>query len=239
MLALVCCFPIFGEQHISLRSSPEIYSATVDDSLSHTMNLRLVPVFSPLIDTSPPLSHYQTAASSSFGKGTADNKIVYDKVMIVPKLEDCQSGHPNCPPTIVDGAFLRNAEANIEKGRKQVRDLKQERLPESLEPVRRFLLDNLTTSLRMEEARYEYIKTGAVAPLKAMLDQYCTTDQQRLIRKLKEAPDATSRRQLTWNDWYNTVWQCYEGRIGKYPMEAWKQFTRQYHVRESLTPEPE
>jgi hypothetical protein len=228
MLALLCCFPIFGEQHISLRSSPQIYSATVDDSLSHTMNPQLVPVFSPLIDTSPPLSPYQTVVGNS-----------YDKLMLAPLLEFCQFGRPNCPPTIVNDAFLRNAETNIEKGRKQVRDLKQERLPESLEPVRRFLLDNLTTSLRMEEARYEYIKTGTVSPLKAMLDQYCTTDQQGLIRKLKEAPDATARWQLTWIDWHNIVLQCYEERVGKYPAEAWRQFMRQYHVRESLKPEPE
>ncbi|HEX4133591.1 MAG TPA: hypothetical protein VHY84_03135 [Bryobacteraceae bacterium] len=228
ILALVCCFPIFGEQHISLRSSPEIYSATVDDSLSRTMSLRLVPVFSPLIDTSPPRSPYLTATD-----------LVSDKIMLSPQLEDCQSGHPNCPPTIVNDAFMHNAETNIEKGRKQVRDLKQERLPESLEPVRRFLLDNLVTALRMEEARYEYIKSGMVAPLKALLDQYCTTDQQRLIRKLGEAPDAEKRRELSWADWHNAVLKCYEVPSRKYPMEAWKQFTRQYHVRESLTPEPE
>lgn len=99
ILALVCCFPIFGEQHISLRSSPEIYSATVDDSLSRTMSLRLVPVFSPLIDTSPPLSPYQTVVGNA-----------YDKLMVAPLLEFCQSGRPNCPPTIVNDAFLRNAE---------------------------------------------------------------------------------------------------------------------------------
>jgi hypothetical protein len=225
-LALVCCSLLAGEQHITIKTPDAVYMATVDDSLSQRMNLELLPVFSPLVPTSPPLNSYRTAVSISSGK-------VYDKIMAAPQLEDCQHEHPNCPPTIVNDAFLRNAEANLEKGRSQVRDLKQERLPKSLEPVRRFLLDNLTTTLRMEEARYQYIKTGAAAPLKAMLDQYCSTNQQDLIRKLEESPDAETRRELAWHDWGNVVRQCYDERSGKYPMEAWKEFARQYHVRET------
>jgi len=225
-----CCLVagslLAGDRQITIKTPDALYMATVDDSLSRRMNLDLLPVFSPLVPTSPPLNPYRTAVSISSGK-------IYDKVMASPQLEDCLHGDPNCPPTTVNDAFLHNAEANLEKGRNQVRNLKQERLPESLEPVRRFLLDNLTTHVRMEEVRYEYIKTGAVAPLQAMLDQYCTTNQQGLIRKLEEAPDAGTRRELAWHDWGNVVRQCYDERSGKYPMEAWKQFTRQYHVRET------
>lgn len=194
----------------------------MDDSLPHKMNPQLLPVFSPLLDTSPPLNPYLTAIGNQ-----------YDKVMLSPQLEDCPHGHPNCPPTIVNDAFLRNAEANLEKARNQVQTLKRERIPESLEPIRRFLLDNLTTTLRMEEARYEYIRTGAVAPVRAMLDQYCTASQPELIRKLQEAPDGETRRELSQHDWHNAAWQCYRARSGKYPGEAWKQFVREYHVREN------
>jgi len=221
MLVLLCCSLRAGEQHITIQIVGAVYTATVDDSLSRKMNLQLLPVFSPIIDTSPPLNPYLTALGNE-----------YDKVMLSPNLEDCRSGEPNCPPTMVNDAFLGNAEANLEKGREQARDLKQERLPESLEPIRRFLLDNLTTTLRMEEVRYEYIKTGAVAPLKAMLDQYCTANQEGLIRQMEAAPDAGTRREISWHDWYNAVWQCYRAR-GKYPAEAWKQFVRKYHVREN------
>lgn len=145
--------PARGEQHITIKTPDAIYIATVDDSLSHKMNLELLPVFSPLVPTSPPLNSYRTAVSISSGK-------VYDKIMAVQQLEDCRHEHPNCPPTIVNDAFLRNAEANLEKGRSQVRDLKQERLPKSLEPVRRFLLDNLTTTLRMEGVRAAVSRAG-------------------------------------------------------------------------------
>ncbi|HEX4133592.1 MAG TPA: hypothetical protein VHY84_03140 [Bryobacteraceae bacterium] len=230
---VLACSLFAGDRQITIKTPDAIYMATVDDSLSQRMNLQLLPVFSPLVITSPPPNPYLTGVSTSFGKTNEHDTIVYDKLMIAPQLEDCQSGRPNCPPTFVNDAFLRNAEANIEKGRKQVGDLKQERLPESLDPVRRFLLDNLTTSLREQEARYEYIRTGAVAPLKALLDQYCTTDQQGLIRKLEETTDAEMRRELARHDWGNAVLQCYEVHIGKYPMEAWKRFTRQYRVREN------
>ncbi len=228
MLSFLCCSLLAGEQHISIRSSPEVYTATADDSLLARMRLQLIPVLSPLISTNPPVSPYLTAIGNSG-----------DKVMIAPKLEDCQRGRPNCPPTTVNDAFLNNAEANLDNGRKQVRDLKQERLPKSLEPVRRFLLDNLTATLRMEEVRYKYIKTGDVGPVRAMLAQYCTTSQESLIHKLSEAPDAEKRRELSWYDWSNTVWNCYRERSGKYPLEAWKLFVRQYHLRELVTPEPE
>jgi hypothetical protein len=59
--------------------------------------------------------------------------------------------------------------------------------------------------------------------------------QQALIRKLEEAPDAEARRKLALYEWYNAVWQCYRERSGKYPAEAWKQFVREYHVRETTT----
>jgi hypothetical protein len=227
MLVFVCCFllacpGLAGEQHITVQYPFGVYTATVDDSLLPRMKLQLLPVFSPLVDTSVPLNTYLTAIGNP-----------YDKVMLSPKLEDCQHGDPNCPPTTVTDAFLGNAEANLEKGRKQVRDLQSERLPKSLEPVRRFLLDNLKTTLRMEEARYEYIRTGGVVTLKAMADQYCTTSQPGLIRKLEEAPDAEMRRELSLYEWYNAVWQCYRERSDKYPAEAWKQFVRENHVREA------
>jgi hypothetical protein len=220
MIVLVCWPMRAGQQHITIQIVGEVYTATVDDSLSRKMNLQLLPVFSPIIDTSPPLNPYLT---------TSDSK---DKSMLAPKLEDCQHGEPNCPPTMVNDAFLRNAEVNLGKGREQVRDLTQERLPEALEPVRRFLLGNLAIAVHMEEARYEYIRTRAVAPLKAMLDQYCTTSQQGLIQRLGDAPDAETRRELTWADWNNAVRKCYDEK-NKYPAEAWKQFVRQYHVREN------
>jgi hypothetical protein len=218
----VCCSALLSEQHITIQVPFAVYTATVDDSLRQMMKLQLLPVFSPLTNTSVPLNRYLTAVGNSS-----------EKVMLSPMLEDCQHGKPNCPPTTVNDAFLRNAAVNIEKGHRQVRDLKIERLPDSLEPIRRFLLDNLTTALRMEEARYDYIETGAVAPLRAMLDQYCTIGQQQSVRKLEEPPDSETRRELSLYGWHNALWQCYGSRIGKYPTDAWKRFVRQYHVRET------
>jgi len=223
-LACVCCSLLAGEQNITIQVPFAVYKVTFDDSLLHRIKPQLLPVFSPLVDTSPPLNPYLTGVNNT-----------NDKVMLSPNLEDCRHEHPNCPPSTVNDIFIRNAEANLEKGRNQVRDLKQERLPAFLEPVRRFLMDNLTTTLRMEEARYEYIRTGAVAPLRAMLDQYCTNGQQVLLRKLEGVPDAETRRELSQVDWHNAVWQCYRERSGKYPAEAWKQFVQQYHVRETTT----
>ena len=221
-LGVMCCSMLFGEQHITIPVPFGVYKATVDDSLQQLMKLQLLPVFSPITDTSVPLNGYLTAASNSS-----------DKVMLSPMLEDCRHGDPNCPPTTVNDSFLRNAGVNLENGRRQLRDLKAERLPKSLEPIRRFLLDSLTTALRMEEARREYIQTGAVSPLSAMLDQYCTTGRQGLVRKLEEASDAEKRRELSVADWHNAVWRCYRERSGTYPAEAWKQFARQYHVQET------
>ena len=69
----------------------------MDDVLPRRMNVQLLPVLSPLADTSPPLNPYLTAIGNP-----------YDKVMS-SQLDDCRAGTPNCPPTVVDDAFLRNA----------------------------------------------------------------------------------------------------------------------------------
>ena len=221
-LALVCSSVLPAEQHITLQVPLAVYTATVDDSLERDMKLQLLPVLSPITDTGPPLNPYLTAIGNPG-----------DKVMLSPNLEDCQHGSPNCPPTLVNDAFLQNARANIERGRNQIRDFQRERLPKSLEPVRRFLLNNLTTTARMEEARYEYIKTGALPPLTAMLMQYCAAGEEGLITNLQRAPDAEARRERSQYDWHNEVWRCYRERSPKYPTEAWKRFVQQYKVQES------
>ena len=222
-LGLLCCALLAGEQQLSIQTPDAVYNATTDDSLPRRMKVEVLPVFSPLVDTSPPLNPYLTGVGDPFGK-----------LMLSPKLEDCRHGDPDCPPASVNNFFLRNAQSNLQKARAQIRTLKQERLPQPLEPVRRFLLDSLTTTTRMEEARFEYVQTGRVAPLKAMLGDYCSTIDPELMRKLEEAASPEARRELSWHDWYNAVWQCYAIRTGKYPSEAWKQFLQQFHVRESV-----
>lgn len=221
MLPLVC-FSLHAAQRVTIPTPGAVYTATVDDSLPAAMKLRLLPVFSPIVDTSEHLNHYLTATDT-----------VSDKVMLSPLLDDCRHGQPNCPPVVVNDGFLRNARTNLENGRKELGDLKGERLPESLEPVRRFLLDNLATALAMEEARYRYIATGAVAPLKAILERYCAARQPELMQRLADAPDAETRRELSQLEWHNAVWKCYAAPPRKYPLEAWKRFLNRYGVRET------
>jgi hypothetical protein len=52
----------------------------------------------------------------------------------------------------------------------------------------------------MEEARYEYLATGKVAALVAMLSQDCTSSQPELIRKLENTPDVETRWARPWVD---------------------------------------
>ncbi len=58
---------------------------------------------------------------------------------------------------VPDEAFLQNAARNLQKGAEQLEELRKERVPSELEPVRAYLAESLRRSLGMQSG-YEYLK---------------------------------------------------------------------------------
>ena len=170
-----------------------------------------------------------------------NGKEIVDKVFMAPGLELCleePAMHCSRDEDVPDAAFLQNAARNLQKGADQIEELRKERLPSELEPVRAYLAESLRRSLRMESARYEYLKSGNLEPMRQLLCTVCTcANETNLLQLLGTATDPRQKLAIARFKWHNEVLRCErEGHdpaySTRYPVPAWERFIVDYGITE-------
>jgi hypothetical protein len=153
---LVCCsataYP--AEQPLRYDGDAYRYEIAFDDSRISAAEMRQTAWLSHWVDYSPRFL-------VGFELSKVNGKEIVDKVFMAPGFELClekPAMHCSRGEDIPDAAFLQNAARNLQKGADQIEELRKKRLPSELEPVRAYLAESLRRSLRMESARYEYLK---------------------------------------------------------------------------------
>lgn len=139
-----------------------------------------------------------------------------------------EPGEPGSP------AYWAYLTRNLDFGRHELVLLRGMKLPPVLEPVRKFMLGFLQRDVRMQEARYEYARTGDAEPLRTLLCSHCGCgkgEADQLIAPLRAASDVRTRLQATFFDWTNKMLHCVPDQW--YPLEAWNRFLSDFGIRES------
>lgn len=129
---------------------------------------------------------------------------------------------------------MKNAELNLHKGERQIKSLRKKKLPAELQPVKTYLLENMQFTFELQRARYAYLKTHEVAPLRTITVHECPCrfSDEYLFRSLEMTRDGRKELKLT-NNWYNDVLHCHRNHSGAYPIAAWKQFLAAFGIIES------
>lgn len=223
-LSLVLCAK---EQHLKYENDMQVYELEFNDQKISAAEMRQIVQFSPYLWVDIP---------SPFTAIKSWNNNQIDRQFIVPWLElENPAYSESGTSSTIRPAFLKHAALNLKRGREEVALLRSLKVPEVLAPVRSYLLQNLEFSLAIEEARYAYFKTGDIGPLRRILCEECPCDegQERILGKLKDAPNGAARLRISRYKWQNQVLDCRRPHAGTYPIEAWKQFVKQFGIQES------
>jgi hypothetical protein len=165
---------------------------------------------------------------------TKDGKKYIVQILFAPPLEDClekKCPNPDATADIPDAAFFRNAVYNLDKGRKQVQELRQARVPTALQPVKDYLLKGLERGVEMEAARYAYLKSGDLGPMRQIWCAacVCVKSEEDLLAQLRTATPA--KKNLLAGEWNNRVLAC-RNHPPIYPIDAWERFVKEYGLKE-------
>jgi hypothetical protein len=214
---------------IVIPQSDEVYRATFDDAKISETRLREWLLLSPYVVVTNPRNGFGMAGSREHAAG--GDKM--DKTFFATPLEFC--GVAGCDhDRRVDEHWLANAAHNLELGRSQVVRLERMAIPQTLEPIRAYLLSGLRYTLDLQRRRLEYIKSGEVQPLRERVAAVCASalpDDEQLFAQLAAA-ELGARPEAS-NKWYSRMWRCSPGR-NQYPMAEWRAFLKEYGVRENV-----
>jgi len=98
------------------------------------------------------------------------------------------------------------------------------------------LRQSLSFSLWMEKTRLEYYKTWNIEVLKGSYGNFePATFCPKIFRKLESAPSKDEKYSLASFDWHNCVIDGTRSQFGKYPMEAWHEFLKDFEIVEEYT----
>lgn len=242
ILILAICPALSAEERrLHFEIFDQTYDLIFDDTRIPDTEMRQIAWLSPYLT-----SFYKSnAGSSPFQEmyRSIDYKpdLTYEveKVIMAPPLESCSSPESALckayDPTVPDAAFLRNAAENLDRADEQVGLLLHMSLPPQLQPVRAYLLEHLLLSVDEERARYDYLKSGDVTPLRTLLCRECEcgANEEALLGKLATEPDPKLRRQLSWYDWCNRLLACErQTHPPTYPLGAWERFLQDFGIAE-------
>jgi hypothetical protein len=169
-----------------------------------------------------------------FQSAQSDEK---EKVFVAPSLELCVDGDPSYAPCgtrdLSDPNFFRNAEVNLEKGRREILLLSTMAHPNQLDPVVRYLRENLKLSLWLEETRIDFYKTWNVRVLERRYSRFDPTAGCAAVLRAFRGASKDQAYKLARYDWHNCMLQYVSTTFGHYPIKAWRRFLDDYGIRES------
>jgi hypothetical protein len=168
-----------------------------------------------------------------------------DKVFIALPLELCIASDPaysHCEDNSVGGPnFLRNANVNLERGKRGLRWLERLEHPRELEPVVTFLEKSLESSLWTEQTRFKYYSTWDESVLKEVHEGIdAVSSCPKIFAKLQAATSKEQKYQIVRFEWANCIVQAIDRQLGPYPLDAWSAFLKAYGITEEhkeLSPE--
>ena len=163
----------------------------------------------------------------------------WTSLAVAPRLERCVVGDPaylDCRTRSPQSAnFLWNARVNLDRGGAALTQLRSLRTPSELEPVVTWLQRSLTFSLWLEETKLEFFRSGDVAVLRR---RYEDVDPGRdcggVIDDIARAGSPDGQFDLVVLRWHNCVNNQYRGKLGEYPMPAWKRFLTAWRINERV-----
>ena len=223
-----CCLALQAkQQHLKYEESDrmQIYELIFDDQDISVATIEKIVWFSPYLIFEPKGAPFQMGHSWM-------GKDVIEKTVMIPWLEVCNPGYAACDHPILNAAFLRNAEVNLQRGKQQIEKLKQMDIPKELWPIRDHFLVGMEFSLNQHGVRYHYLKSGDVEPMRKLLCEQCPCGkpEEELIRKLKNTK-GTARLELSNRTWFNEIIHCRDPKL-RYLLEAWQQFLKKYGIEE-------
>jgi len=220
-----------GAQNVTLvfGDAEEKYTVTFDPLKISENEVRQIVPLSPYTEDEGP-----------FTAGIDVNKDVRDKVFIAPRLEGCIDNDSRYRPCgtrdLHDPHYFANAEINIQEAERQLSLLDKGRYPKQLEPVVKHLRRSLSFSLWMEQARLEYYKTWDIDVLKRGYGDFePATSCAKIFRRLESAASRDEKYSLVSFGWYNCVLDGTRSQFGRYPMEAWLEFLKDFGIDEQYT----
>jgi hypothetical protein len=253
---LFCCsFPLQGkEQHLRFDTETEVYELTFDDQVVSYADMQRIAWLSPLIDpTVPHPPFFMTIQRVVPGK--------IEKHIIASPLETCMPSYTECRNPTLNEAFLRNAAEVLKKTGEQLELLKEESLPGVLEPVRSYLIFTLQSTLYWNKAKYAYLRDSNMEPVREQFCKYClcSSDPGRiekmaveknphlrgssdwklipgLLDRMAKENDPAKKLTLATHDFQNVLVHCFAAHDPGYPVQVWKDFLKQYNIRESFKP---
>jgi len=213
----------------------EVDTVSFDPAKISEAKLRQLILFSPFIE-----SYFNYLPARDFlavGSIQGQGEVVDKSFMALP-LELCIANDPaysRCEENGIDGPnFLRNAKVNLEKSRRGLKWLQNLDYPKQLQPVVRFLLDGLVSSLWIEETRFKYYSTWDENVLKEAHDgidpaQLCPD----IFRKLETANSKEEKYSTVRFDWANCI-GAGNHKLGlyPYPISSWNAFLQAYGITE-------
>lgn len=212
----------------------EVDTVSFDPAKISEAKLRQLILFSPFIE-----SYFNYLPARDFlavGSIQGQGEVVDKSFMALP-LELCIANDPaysRCEENGIDGPnFLRNAKVNLEKSRRGLKWLQNLDYPKQLQPVVKFLLDGLVSSLWIEETRFKYYSTWDENTLKEAHDgidpaQLCPD----IFRKLETANSKEEKYSTVRFDWANCMVKAIHRKLGPYPIGSWNAFLQAYAITE-------
>ena len=225
---LVCCGGLYSKEHrLSYDEDQEVYSLIFDDTRISVADLQKIACLSPYVSYCGPI---QSGGSSMMVNG----KRIIDKLFMAPMLEGCAGQTCARDLNLPDDAFFKDAASNLDRGDRQVEILRGEQVPPVLQPIKTYLLNSLEDSLEREKAKYQYLKSGNLEPMRQLLCGVCDcASEEDLFKLLGATRDPRRKLEIARYQWQNEVVRCERCRqLTTYPMDTWARFLKEYCIVE-------
>ena len=226
------------EQRLTYDEDDFEYVLIFDDASISVAQMREVAWLSPYPRAGYVKDGMAPFETSGSGVLLPDGTYVVDKTFFA-WLEFCPAVPPwNCEPfdpEVPNAAFMRNAAISLQRADEQVDRLLHMRLPPALEPVRAYLLEHLLLSVERERYRYEYLRSGDIAPMRKLLCRECDcgASEETLLADLQTTADPKLKLFLSTYSWNRQVLACErKTHPPAYPMSAWERFLKDFGITE-------
>jgi hypothetical protein len=177
--------------------------------------------------------YFPSGYPGPFENSKSNDAGVIDKVFLAPGIGFRVDG---------DAEFFSGARAILERGQRELSLLNGMRHPEELNPVIRYLSGYLSFSLWLQRTLFRFYATRRVAVLGQKYGRFDPAVMcSDALAEIRSAGSSDEAYKLAWHDWYNCLLGCVSSSLGRYPMQAWRQFLKDYGIKETheLNPIPD